>query len=645
MRTKDYLLAIIKITFIIFSLKFIRDAFFKWDGFSYYMKFSAFLPELSLSFLLWTTVAFFVGVGICIILLLLFRMISWLFTAVKLSDVISWFIIIAAIALLKIVFFRFPLENIPIAIRIVGVILTITLAAAVTWKFNHYTELILSEIMKRISPLLWIFVSLLVIAIPLSFFGGANEGEYEVTHNRISYENKKPNIIMIIMDTLSAQHMSLYNYEINTTPFISEWAEEAVVFEDAYSPSNWTSSSVMSIMTGQRLWTHGFWYMNKQYSARTYGHNFPRLLRENGYEVASFVQNYYAHPDTLGIRAGFDVADKHYLFENSSGWWFDYFKGLLNHRPIVQEWLFETNSLARLIISLGPDREETLVPPDLVYNRFLEYLEKHNRQKKAIPFFAWLQVLPPHSPYLPPDDFEGKLGDADLFNSQKQQEESGLLETEYSPERQGEIDILRKRYDEFIMYSDQRFREFIYSLKGIVDPSNTVIIFLSDHGESFSKGYQGHGGQHLYESLVHVPLIIRMPGQKEGLRVDTPVEMIDIAPTILDIAGIPVPDWVEGVSLLPVINGIERASAPVFSMQFINNRAEGEPISKGTIAVRSGNYKLVDYLEESRLMLYDVERDPHETVNLITKKPAVANSLKKLLEDELKRANNRKKEK
>lgn len=113
------------------------------------------------------------------------------------------------------------------------------------------------------------------------------------------------------------------------------------------------------------------------------------------------------------------------------------------------------------------------------------------------------------------------------------------------------MDILRKRYDEFILYSDRQFEMFLSRLAQTFDLSNTLIILTSDHGESFSHGFLGHDGPHLYEPLVRIPLIIKMPGNANGKSIDMRVEQIDIAPTILDLIGIQVPEWMEGRSLLP----------------------------------------------------------------------------------------------
>ncbi len=191
------------------------------------------------------------------------------------------------------------------------------------------------------------------------------------------------------------------------------------------------------------------------------------------------------------------------------------------------------------------------------------------------------------------------------------------------------------------MYSDEQFRIFINRLSKTMDMSNTIIIFSSDHGESFSHGYSGHIGNHLYESLVHVPLIIKIPWKTGGRVIDVPVELTDIPATILELSGITIPEWIEGRSLLSLIEGESLDTLPVFSMQLIKNSSFEHQIAYGTFAVWEDDYKLIHYLEENKSLLFNLKQDPDERINLFEKESEIGQRLLGLIRDNIKKAHER----
>jgi len=209
----------------------------------------------------------------------------------------------------------------------------------------------------------------------------------------------------------------------------------------------------------------------------------------------------------------------------------------------------------------------------------------------------------------------------------------------FSQEMQTTLDTLRARYDEFIRYSDKQFEDFINGLKKRDKLKNTVIIFSSDHGESFEHNYVGHGRKYLYEQVTHIPLIIKEPDQTEGRIINDLIEQIDIPATILDLAGIPVPSWVEGRSLAPLMQGKRLSSKPLFSMNFQKNKTRGQKIINGSVAVWEGDYKLIYYLEEKKSLLFNLKHDPDELNNLFDKEPEAGQRLLSLIKDNLKKAN------
>ncbi len=648
MTAKKTFIFLLRLFFVLFSLQFLKDAFYKWDGYSYYMRFTDFLPELSLAFILWSVIPLISAFALWLIAYSFLKIIPLSLIKLRLEYIIIYLILIIFLALVKISFFgHISLSGLLGINRFAVLVIGGVSIGAVVWFIRKYADKIIDEINTRITPLVWIFAVLFMIAVPLSFLkqavAGSEPHKSSVSEKTISFNVKRPNIIFVVMDALSVNDMQLYGYERPTTPFITEFAKNAVVFKRAYSSSNWTSSSVMSLMTGQRPWTHKVWhFIALNQTVKEYEDNLPAILRRSGYETYAFVQNVHAHPKTLGISNGFSVKDKAHTFRTSTGWW-NKLSDLFINRPIANEWIFNESIVAQAV-NYNSDMQVTQVPPDAVYDRFLKYISETsqtlNDNDIPKPFFAYIHVYPPHNPYLPPKPFMGVLGDINKFDSDKKQRESGILYKHYSPERQAEVDVLRKRYDEFILYSDKQFELFLSQLYGMVDMSNTIIILSADHGESFSHGFQGHTGEYLYEPIVHVPLVIRMPDNKKNKAVNELVEQINLTPTILEFAGIPVPEWMEGQSLLPLIEGLPWQPQNVFSMQFMKNKAF-EAISKGSIAVWDGDYKLIYYMEDNKVQLFNLKSDPDESVDVSDNKPEVTQRLKKLIQDNLANANER----
>lgn len=650
MSAKKSLFITLRIFFVLFSLQFVREAFYQWDGYSYRISFIEFLPDLSLTFIFWSILGILFALVFWLIVYWLTVILPKSLKIIHFESIMVWIFFGVIIVLIKRTLFNISIVDLIGLSYSTILLIGSVLAVFVIWLGSRYInfEKVLIGLDMRVAPLVWLFALLFVLAVPLSIYkkevSYTSNTEYISDDANVAYSDKKrPNIILVIMDTLTAKDMQLYGYQRPTTPFISEWAKNAIVFNKTYSSSNWTTPSVMSIMTGQRPWTHRIWYRAGSTPVSKFDDNLARILKDYGYAVYGFVQNHDAHPEILGIGKAFLIKDNASTFLIPKRGWVAKLTNLFENRPIFVDWVFENNFIAdRFNITFLHPAYSSLILSETVYNRFLKYIPQNLKQ----PFFAWIHVLPPHCLYLPPNPYMGMFGDAEEFNTGEKQINSRLLYSDYEPERQKDIDILRKRYDEFILYSDQQFKFFLSGLSKTFDLSNTIIILMSDHGEIFSHGFQGHDGPHLYEPLVNVPLIIKIPvgtvpdfGNVNRGIIDIPVEQIDIAPTILELAGIPVPEWIEGRSLLPLLEGKYLEPLPVFSMQLIRNRSGNYPITKGTVAVWDKDYKLIYYIEEKTKLLFNLRTDPDEMNNILEKEPEIGQMLLKLIEDELSKAN------
>ncbi len=176
---------------------------------------------------------------------------------------------------------------------------------------------------------------------------------------------------------------------------------------------------------------------------------------------------------------------------------------------------------------------------------------------------------------------------------------------------------------------------------------NTIVILSADHGESFEHNYLTHGGEHLYEQVTHVPLIIWEPGRQNGNFVDDPAEQIDISATILDLAGIPKPSWMEGRSLVPLMRGEGLPFRPLFSMALDWNRSLDNLITKGTFATWENGYKLIHYYNyhNNKSLLFNLKKDPDELENVFEEEPEIGQRLLKRIMDNLETANRKIREK
>ncbi len=650
MSAKRALILLVRIIVVFSSLQFMRDAFYRWDGYSYYMRFSDFIPDLSLIYV------FSVAYGI------LFAVVIWAgihITSkllpkrlnIRFEHLLTWIILCVLLLICKKVFARGVSLTELLGLNYF-IILTIgsILVMGIAWLLREYSEKILERLNNSITPLVWLFVLLLIVAVPASFIKKSPENITSYLVERVAIDKrrasltasdkKRPNIVMVVMDTLTARDMQLYGYHRPTTPFISDWAKGSTVFNRAYSSSNWTTPSMMSMLTGQRPWTHKIWYRAYYNHARKYDKNMTRVLKDYGYSVYGLVQNHFAHPEVLGIGDSFFKMDKSHTFRLPPKSLNDKIRyGYFAERPVVADWVLNINPIVDALVNhYHKPLHTTLVPPELVYNNFLELIDHTgpvNDDNK--PFFALLHVYPPHTWYLPPKPYLGLYGDGEKFNTDIKQER--VANGFYPVEEQYQIDILRKRYDEFILYSDKQFELFMSHLADSIDMSSTIVILPSGHGASFSHGYQEHDGPHLYESMVHVPLIIKSWEKEKGRVVDMPVEITDIAPTILDLAGIPVPHWMEGRSLYPIIKGDALEPRLVFSMQLIKNRAFGHPIRNGTIAVWDRDFKLIHYLEKGETLLFNIQTDPDESQDLSQENPEIRERLMKIISANLSEAN------
>jgi arylsulfatase A-like enzyme len=403
-------------------------------------------------------------------------------------------------------------------------------------------------------------------------------------------DSKRPNILLIVLDTERADHLSSYGYSRPTTPHLDSIAAEGVLFEEVFSPSSWTLTSHASLFTGRMLHEHRAGGV----STRVLSDRFPTLaerLDAEGYATAGFVANTFWAARHTGLARGF----VHYEdFYGTAG-------DALQRMTLVRELQRFTELLGAVDIR-GRKRARH------VNAEFLRWVDRDVDR----PFFAFLNYMDVHAPYLPPGDYEGRFGPLRPEFRPKRLEVGNRNQQALSAgERAYRVD----RYDESLLYLDAHIGQLMAELdrRGILD--STIVIITSDHGELFGEhGFVEHG-KTLYRQETLVPLIIRYPSRiPAGVRVSSRVSSIRLASTIFDILAIrdsPFP----GASLLAELDSDSADSYPVVA-ELGRTRVRGTPAADGWVRSIANDQWHFILLESGEYELYDLTADPEEERDL-----------------------------
>ena len=390
-------------------------------------------------------------------------------------------------------------------------------------------------------------------------------------------KKRPPNVILISIDTLRADRLGCYGYRKPTSPNLDRFAGNCFIFTEAISQSSWTLPSHMSILTSLYPGTHKVGGIERSLDPKIT--TLTQILKKAGYQTAGFVDAKFvgAH---YGFNRGFDV------YRNKNG------KGIDRVLPLAEEWL---------------------------------------RQHYKKSFFLFFHVFDCHCPYTPPEeisrsfspDYEGDL------NLKGKCGNPHLNALELTPE---DIRYISEQYDGEIRSVDTEIQKLFDLIGELGLYRNTLIILLSDHGEEFKEhGQIGHQ-RSVYHELMHIPLIIRLPGSSPPAgRITSRVESIDIMPTVLDFLGLVVDAPLQGKSLTGLLSEKEAAGGKETSFGELNELAV-----KRTLY--SGNYQYIYNVDEETEELYDLKRDLREEENLASQRQDKCRELKTVLESWEKRA-------
>ena len=459
---------------------------------------------------------------------------------------------------------------------IIGILIIILISTTIVWLLRAMQR----RLGKASVIILWIIAVVVLAGMIVPNYLDYLPDNAAKINLPIADIKQPPNVVLVTLDTLRADHLGCYGNKIVQTPVLDGLAADSCVFEAAYAQAPLTTPSHCSIMTSVYAAQHGAFNVSAMKPGFT---TIAEILQANGYETVAFVSALTVGSSYTGLHKGFDY------YEDS----------LSPYTTILRHDELHLLLLPRSLMTLWG----TVISGDIVSNRALAWLNK----KKKSPFFCWLHYFDPHFPYEPPAPYD------DMYNGKVDQNLPKALD--------------RSRYAGEVTYVDSQLGRFIEALKrkGLYD--NTLIIVTADHGEAFGEKHDeiveyGHG-KHLYDTTQHVPLIIKLPGN-EGFKGRTKniVQLIDLAPTMLDYLRIPFPDTFEGRSLLGALNGEPLSKAGVAYAEC--QRIAGGQRILASVRTRKNKY-IHDYVREEH-KLYEILVDPAEAANIYSRNPKLAKS-------------------
>ena len=391
-------------------------------------------------------------------------------------------------------------------------------------------------------------------------------------------DRDRPNIIVITVDALRADHLGVYGYTRPTSPSIDAFAKDAVVVTDGISQAPYTKASIASLLTGLYPTAH------KTYTTRpSFGQlmttgvgktvlphtdvlsadlpTLPEALNAAGYETFALTSNPHLIP-AFGFAQGFE----HFGFVTKD-------RDVASARHVLAE---ATKALDA-------------------------------RSKR--PFFLWIHLMEPHSPYTPPEPCRSMFPPG----TPPEPIDASVIPRWIRIGDSRDLNLYKARYDGEIRTADEAIGAFFQELRRrrLWDPS--VVVVTADHGESFMEHGVLEHNTWLYDELVHVPLIIRVPGLPPR-RARIQVQLVDLFPTLAGIAGAKVPAGLHGRDRIPDLRG-----------QAVESYAYSEVVGS-RFAIRRPDWKYISSLQGGR-QLFDLKTDPREQNNLAREQPERAEKL------------------
>src|SRR3984885_10846757 len=359
---------------------------------------------------------------------------------------------------------------------------------------------------------------------------------------------QSPDVFLITIDTLRADHLGCYGYKDVETPTIDSIAADGVRFSEAFTHSPITNTSHTSILTGLLPSVHGVTDFGVPLAPQHV--TWAELLKKQGYQTAAFIGAVILDSNQLapGLDRGFDFYDNF---------------------PAKTESKDRFGRVERRAQTVIADAES--------------WLSQHPRDaQSSAPRFMWVHLFDPHDPYEPPQPFSEKYA--------------------------------KHLYDGEIAYADSQLGHFIGTLKQAGVYNNAILIIVGDHGEGLGEHGEDTHGLFLYDSTLHVPLIVKLPGANHhGEVIDKLVRTTDILPTVLSLTNTSAPPELNGTSLVPLIDG--QANSQTNAPRELLGETD-YPLRWGWAPIKALREQNAKLIEAPKPEFYDLQSDPHELKNL-----------------------------
>ena len=429
--------------------------------------------------------------------------------------------------------------------------------------------------------------ALFMISLSTRFFAE----EFVVLDSQVigAAEPKVKNVILIVVDTLRADALRAYNPDAAPSLGFDDFAQESFLFENAIAPASWTYPSMISIMTGVRPY-----HVNAEpYSKLPDGDpvtgvrltTLAGFMTRAGYYSRGILGNNLLYRPTL-VTAGLAEIDTYTRAASGHGF------------------------AARLAARISPDRYLSGSHTERVTDEAIGHLRSSSDQSN----FLWMHYYDPHDEYAPPKEYVSDQAMDRVWT--------------YTEEDRGDSDAERARakmlYDGEVRWVGASLERLFAELKSLGVYDDSLIILTSDHGEEFWEHGDMYHGSSLYHELLHVPLMIRLPQQREGFRISSPVSTRAILPTVLDVGEIETddvnPGWAR--SLAPVMESVARGQGEA---GLPDDPVVGFGVFRGShrsaVAVYLDGLKYIIHVSAEDDQVFDLSRDPTEQNNIIAEAP------------------------